>query len=229
MAGSAQKTPAQRPAAFGHLGDVQQRVGDLLRRLSRPGHLAERERQIVGADVDPIEARRVDDRLHVGQRLGRLDHGQREDRVVGVGQVVGAAVEQAPGRTEAARAGGRIPTGPDEGRRLLGVVNSGADDAVRTRIQELADRGRVVRGASGQGDSRSGAHGLQQRDGPVESVHAVLQIDGDGVVAAVRLHLGQVRAVDRHPAGDRRGPSGQQVTEPIRSHGLLLQLGRAAS
>ena len=83
--------------------------------------VAEALAEVGGADVDAIEARRVEDRVEILDRLRGLDHRQRDDRVVGVLGVVAAGVEADPGRAEAAVALGRIAAGADEALRLLGA------------------------------------------------------------------------------------------------------------
>ena len=62
-----------------------------------PRHQAQREAEITWSDVDPVDARDIEDSFEIVERLLSLDHGDDQDFVIG-GLLVLTGAPYAPAR-----------------------------------------------------------------------------------------------------------------------------------
>ena len=185
------------------IDDELDRFRHLRRGRVRPRLEAEREAEVRGADIDRVEAGRLQDGVEIVERLLRLDHRDRQDRLVGVFPVVGAAIHHGADRAERAAAARRVAAVLDELLALGRRVDHRADDAVGAGIERLHDDvGHVPRHAHHR--RRVGLRDrLQHRDRVGVVDQAVLHVDHHRVPAAARHALGRGRARDAEPAIDR--------------------------
>ena len=105
----------------------------------QPRALPQRVGEIVGADVDGVDALGADDFLDPIEAFRGLDHGHADDLVVGLVGVVAAAVDRGPDRPERAGTQRRVGGVVHELSRVITVIDHGADDAVGAGVQHLHD------------------------------------------------------------------------------------------
>ena len=130
--------------ALACLDDLLLRLHDGRVGLIEPRFAAEREAEIRRAHVDGVHTGRRQNRVEVLERLGRLDHRHHDDVFVGALRVVAARVNGRAHRTERAIAERRILARGDQRLGLRARVDHGADDAVRTGVEDLHQTGGIV-------------------------------------------------------------------------------------
>src|SRR5215208_3872435 len=177
-------------------------AGDVQRLSAR-----QRDRHVRGSHEDRVEARHRQDGVDFGERLARLDHGERDREAVRLAEVVGRLQARKRHRDErppAALADRRELHEGDEAARVLDRVDHRRDDAGGAGVEELrgglelADRDARQRRLAGSRDERDRAN-----DGG-EVVGAVLHVAGDGVVGFARHERRDPRLRDAAPGGDDR-------------------------
>src|SRR5207248_1543029 len=138
-------------------------VDDLFQRDHHPfvglvaaRRIAMRNRQVAGTDIDRVEALDRQNVVQVLHRLDGLDHAERDDDVVGLGVVIGAAVDRGADRSRAAATDRGITHRADEFLGLGAVVDHRTDDAVGAGVERIPP-------ASGPEVKRSGAWALRYR------------------------------------------------------------------
>ena len=189
------------------------------------GRVAEADGEVVGADIDAVEAGDRHDRVHIVHRFGRLDHRHRDNGVVGLRRIVGAAVEQAARGTETAVARRRVAAGADEAFALPGGVDHRADDAVGAGVEQFHDRRRVVPRNPRQRRRRISGHGGEHGNRVGEVDHAVLGIDGDAVEGRVGHGLRRKGVRDGEPAVNNGAALLPDRPHPVLTHRPSLPRG----
>src|SRR5580700_3009330 len=140
--------------------------------------------------------------VEIFHRLDGFDHAEGNDDVVGLGVIIGAAVERGADRPGAAAAERGVAHRADEFLGLGPVVDHRADDAVGTGVERLLDVRRVVPRHPHQRHDIGRRERLQHRHHGLVLDHAVLHVDDQRVPAHMRHHLGRKAAGDAAPAVD---------------------------
>ncbi len=156
---------------------------------------------------------RAEDRVEILQRGAGLDHGERDDMIVGFAQIdrlVGNAAERhRPVRSPAALADRRKFGRRGEGARVGGGIDHRRDDAFGAEIERAADRGEI---AERHAHDRRGAALADRGDGgenAAEVPQPVLAVERHRGKAIARQRLGDERIGQAAPAG-KDGFSGAQ-------------------
>src|ERR1035437_6943241 len=161
---------------------------------------AERKAEVARADIDAADAGHVQNSVNIVDRLLRLDHRDHQhfvigDRLVRARLAIGGGAD----RAGAALALGRIQAiayqGPGFGLR----VDHRADHAPGAAVQNLADDAGLVPGNPHQWRDRVPVHRLEALHHRLIVLHAVLDVDGHAVPAALRHYLGREAGRDGEP------------------------------
>lgn len=175
-------------------------VGD--RRVGRGG-AADGDTEVGGADVHAVQALGGADLGHVGETVGRLDHGEDDGLRVRVGGVGADAQTRAHGAVGAA-AQRRVADGGHRVGGVLGGVDERDDDTGRARVERAADGRRVVGLGTDETDGGA-ALGVDRGEGGEQTRvldQAVLGVQRDIVVAEACDALGGDRGIEDGPVAD---------------------------
>ena len=180
----------------------------------------EREGQVGRPDIDGVEPRRGADRVEVGEAFLGLDHAHDHDLVVGLGQVVGAAVVHRAHRAGGAHAHRRIAARGHRLRRVLGGIDQRHQDAVGAEVQRLHDGGRVIPGHAHHRHGVGLRDRLEHRPHVVHVGEPVLHVHHQGVEALAGHDLRGEPVGDREPAHADPSSLAPDLLHLVRSHDL---------
>ena len=197
------------------------------------GTVRQGDGQVGWSDEQHVDARHRGDRLHVVERLARLDHRQRHGETVRLAQIEllvrhlaehGGAV-RAPAPFAARREFRR----GDEALGVVHGVDHRHDDAFRAPVERARHAGLIVERHAHDRRGAAVTDAADRGDGRGLVPHAVLAVDRDGVEAFARQHFGDERRGEAAPAGiDRvaRGEAGGEGEAGMGCHGDRLEVCR---